>query len=229
MARRTSRIAALAVLAAALLAAPAASHEGSPDYESLVRSVTPQIPGFAVEVLNGDDRLEVRNSGSAIVTVEGYNGEPYLRLRPNGVVEANLRSPAHYLNQDRFTGAKIPPSADPDAAPRWKVVARTGRYEFHDHRMHWMAKSLPQQVVDRSKRTKVFDWSVPLRAQGSTGEIDGELFWRGSGPGAPVGAFVALAALMLLGAGSVVLVRRRRAAAAAAAADPARRREREAW
>jgi len=221
VARRTIRAAALAVLAAALAAPPALAHEGSPDYESLVRAVAPSIPGFAVEVLNGDDRLEARNSGSATVTIEGYNGEPYLRMRPGAIVEVNMRSPAHYLNQDRFLGAKVPASADPDAAPRWKVVARTGRYEFHDHRMHWMAKRVPEQVADRSRRTKVFDWSVPLRAQGTTGAIRGELFWRGSGTGAPVGAFVALAAIMLLGGAFVVLVRRRRAAAPAA--------RREAW
>jgi hypothetical protein len=227
MARRSIRAAALAALAAALLAPPALAHEGSPDYESLVRSVTPRIPGFAVEVLNGDDRLEVRNTGTATVTIEGYNDEPYLRLRPGGIVEANLRSPAQYLNQDRFTGAKVPASADPKAVAQWKVVARTGRYEFHDHRMHWMAMGVPQQVSDRSKRTKVFDWSVPLRAQGSSGAIAGELFWRGSGGGAPLGAYVALAVVMLLGGASVLLVRRRRAAAAAEPGPG--RREREAW
>ncbi len=225
MARRTIRAAALAALAAALAAPPVLAHEGSPDYVSLVRSVTPRVPGFAVEMLNGDDRLEVRNSGTATVTVEGYNGEPYLRLRPSGVVEANLRSPAHYLNQDRFSGARVPPAADPKDAPRWRVVARTGRYEFHDHRIHWMARSLPQQVTDRSRRTKIFDWSVPLRAQNSAGAISGQLFWRGSAPGAPVGAYVALGAIMLLGGAGVVLVRRRRAAAGARPRTP----KREAW
>jgi hypothetical protein len=230
MARRTICAAALAALAALPLAPPALAHEGSPDYESLVRSIAPRIPGFAVEVLNGDDRLEARNTGAATVTIEGYDDEPYLRLRPNGIVEANLRSPAHYLNQDRFSGAKVPASADAGAAPRWTVVARTGRYEFHDHRMHWMARNVPQQVTDRSKRTKVFDWSVPLRVRGSSGAISGELFWRGSGPGAPLGAYVALGAVMLLGAGSVVLVRRRRAAAAAADhGHRPPRRKREAW
>ena len=211
MARRIVAAAALCALAAAVPAGSAFAHAGNPDYESLVRTVTPRIPGLAVEVLNGDDRLEVHYNGTETVTLEGYNSDPYLRLRAGGIVEANLRSPAYYLNQDRFFGAKVPPTADPKAPPRWKVVARTGRYEFHDHRMHWMAKDVPAQVKDRSKRTKIVDWRVPLRAQSSAGAISGELYWRGSGPGAPVAAFVALGAIMLLGGAFVVLVRRRRA------------------
>lgn len=211
MARRIVLAAALCALAAGIIASPAPGHEGNPDYESLVRAVTPPIPGFAVEVLNGDDRLEVRNSGPSTVTIDGYDEEPYLRLRPDGTVTVNVRSPAYYLNRDRFTGAPVPATADAQARPQWKVVERTGRYEFHDHRMHWMAKSVPDQVGDRSQRTKIFDWKVPLHAGAADGAISGELFWRGSDGGAPVAASVALGALVLLGAVTVVVVRRRRA------------------
>jgi LPXTG-motif cell wall-anchored protein len=214
MARRIVVAGALCALAAAVPAGSASAHAGNPNYESLVRGITPQIPGLSVEVLNGDDRLEVHYNGTQTVTVEGYNHDPYLRLRSGGIVEVNLRSPAYYLNQDRFLGAKVPAIADPKAPPRWQLVAHTGRYEFHDHRMHWMATGVPEQVKDRSKRTKIVDWRVPLRAQGTSGAITGELFWRGSGPGAPVAAFVALGAIMLLGGALVVLVRRRRASAA---------------
>lgn len=210
MARRIALAAALCVLAAGSTAASGFAHSGNPNYESLVRGVTPQIPGFTVAVLNGDDRLEAQNSGASTVTIDGYNQEPYIRMSPGGKVEVNLRSPAYYLNQDRFYGAKVPESADPKLAPQWKVVGRTGRYEFHDHRMHFMSKSVPSQVKDESKRTKVFDWNVPLRADGTTGQITGQLFWRGAGGGPPPGAFVGLGALVLLGAATVVVVRRRR-------------------
>jgi len=211
MARRIVLATALCALAVSAGSAPALAHEGNPDYESLVRAVTPQIPGFAVEVLNGDDRLEVRNTGTSTVTIDGYNEEPYLRLAPDGTVAANVRSPAYYLNQDRFTGAPVPASANAKARPQWKVVERTGRYEFHDHRMHWMAKSTPDQVTDASQRTKIFDWQVPVHTATASGQIRGQLFWRGSDGGPPVGAFVALGALVLLGGVAVVVVRRRRA------------------
>jgi hypothetical protein len=224
MARRTLA-AALCALAALIPAASAFAHAGNPNYESVVRAVTPPIQGFTVEVLNGDDRLEVANRGSSTVTIDGYNREPYLRMAPGGTVSVNLRSPAYYLNQDRFSSGKVPAAADPKAAPSWRVVERTGRYEFHDHRMHWMAKNVPAQVKDRSARTKIFDWNVPVSSGATTGAISGELFWRGSSGGPPAAAFVALAVLIALGAASVVIVRRRRAGAAAGAAVP---RE-EAW
>jgi hypothetical protein len=216
MARRIPLAAALAALAALVPATSAFAHAGNPNYESVVRGVTPPIPGFSVEVLSGDDRLAVANRGSSTVTIDGYNREPYLRLAPDGTVAINMRSPAYYLNKDRFSGGTVPASADPKAAPSWRVVEHSGRYEFHDHRMHWMAQNVPAQVKDRSVRTKVFDWRVPVQAGAKTGAITGQLFWRGSSGGPPAGAFAALAALVLLGAGSVVVVRRRRAAAGTA-------------
>jgi hypothetical protein len=220
MARHTAAAVALCALAAAISAAPALAHSANPDYESIVRGITPRVPGFGVAVLNGDDRLEVHNSGQRTVTIDGYYDEPYIRMRPDGRVEVNLRSPAYYLNQDRMYGAKVPAAADPKAPPRWKVVGRSGRYEFHDHRMHWMSTKVPPQVRDRSKRTKIVDWSVPLRAGGANGAIRGQLFWRGDAAGVPVGAFVVLGAIVLLGAASVVLVRRRRSAGAAGDGAP---------
>lgn len=220
MARRIARAAALCALAVGLSVTSAAAHEGNPNFESLIRDVTPAIPGFSAEVLNGDDRLLVRNAGRSTVMIDGYNEEPYIRMRPDGRVEVNVRSPAYYLNQERFYGARVPAAADAKAAPQWRVVERTGRFEFHDHRIHWMAQRVPQQVTDESQRTKVVDWNVPVRTDsGTTGAISGELFWRGTGGGAPVGAFVALGVIVLLGAGSIVLVRRRRRAAGAAV-DP---------
>jgi hypothetical protein len=228
MARRTTLAAALVALAALILATSAFAHAGNPNYESVVRGVTPPIQGFSVEVLSGDDRLAVANRGSSTVTIGGYNREPYLRLAPDGTVAVNMRSPAFYLNKDRFSGGSVPASADPEAAPDWRVVEHSGRYEFHDHRMHWMAKNVPPQVKDHSARTKVFDWKVPLRTGATTGAINGQLFWRGSSGGPPAGAFVALAALVLLGAASVVVVRRRRAAATATGTGAAVPRE-EAW
>jgi hypothetical protein len=215
MARRIARVAALCALAAGIPATSAHAHAGNPNYESLVNAVTPPIPGFRVQVLNGDDRLEVENGGASTVTIEGYNRDPYIRMSPGGKVEVNLRSPAYYLNQDRYSGTKVPASANAKAAratPQWSVVTRAGRYEFHDHRMHWMATGVPQQVTDKAKRTKVVDWRVPVHAGNAAGAIEGSLFWRGAEPGAPVGAFIAFGAFLALSGAAVIIVRRRRSA-----------------
>jgi hypothetical protein len=210
MARRCIRAVALATLVVSLCASSAYAHAGNPKYESLVEGVSPKISGFSVTVLNGDDRLEVINHSSKTITIDGYNNEPYLRMEPGGTVSVNLKSPAYYLNVDPTDTAPVPAIADAKAAPQWKVVEHDGRYQFHDHRIHWMATSTPQQVTDKSKRTKVTDWRVPLHTDGSDGAISGTLFWRGSSGGPPAGAFIGLALIVLLGAATVILVRRRR-------------------
>ena len=226
MARRTLA-AASAALTALICATSASAHAGNPNYESVVRTVTPTIPGFAVDVLNGDDRLEVANRGTSVVTIDGYDHEPYVRMSPDGTVAVNTKSPALYLNADARTTGTVPPFADATAPPQWKVVEHTGRYEFHDHRMHWMGTSTPAQVKDKAKRTKVFDWNVPIRTAAVTGAIRGQLFWRGSAGGPPAAAFVGLALIVLLGGAAVVVVRRRRAAEGGPAVTAAPREE--AW
>jgi hypothetical protein len=226
VARRIAFLFALAMLACALPATPAFAHAGNPNYESLVNGVTPGIPGFSVVVLNGDDRLEVVDHSKATVVIDGYNKEPYVRMDPDGTVAVNLRSPAYYLNNDRAGSAPIPASADPKAPPQWKVVAHDGRYQFHDHRMHWMGKNNPPQVKDESVRTKVNDWRVPVHTAGKDGAIVGTLFWRGSSGGPPAGAFIGLALFLLVAVATVVIVRRRRAEGGA---DGVKEPQAEAW
>jgi hypothetical protein len=196
----------------ALAAAPAAiAHQGNPNYRSLVGSVTPAVPGIKLQVLNFDDRLELQNTSGKTVVIQGYNGEPYARVLANGTVQVNPLSPAYYLNTDRSAAVKVPASANPDAAPQWKLVDRSGRFQWHDHRIHYMGQGLPPQIKDRSKRTKVFAWNVPLQVGGTNGAIAGTLYWQPKpGGGAPVGAIIALLVLVAVGAGAVVIVRRRR-------------------
>ena len=198
---------------AALLAASAAqAHQGNPNYRSVVDSITPAVKGLTLHVLNYDDRFELTNHSGRTVTVQGYDREPYARVLADGTVEVNKSSPAYYLNDDRFADVKVPASADPKAPPQWSVVDKTGSLQWHDHRMHWMSKSLPPQVKDKSKRTKVFDYAIPLRVGGQPGSIRGTLFWQpDSAGGAPVGAIGGLVALALVGLGAVAVVRRRRA------------------
>jgi hypothetical protein len=208
------RIFACVVAAAALtLGAPAAAiaHQGNPNYRSVINGVTPAIPGLKLQVLNFDDRLQLDNRTGKTVVVRGYQNEPYLRVLGNGTVQVNHNSPAFYLNDNRTSTGKVPPNAKPTAPPNWQVVDRTGSYQWHDHRIHWMSSIPPQQVTDKSKRTKVFDWKVPVQVGTTKASIEGSLFWQPKpGGGIPTGALIALVALALAGLGAVLLVRRRR-------------------
>jgi len=215
---------AAALLALCGIAPIAVAHEGNPNYRSQVRAIEPPIHGLEAQVLDYDDRIELRNRSGATVSVDGYRGEPYLRFQPDGTVEVNRRSPAAALNDDRFAEVEVPASADSGSAPDWEVVARNGRYDWHDHRIHWMSRSLPPRVRENEKtRTKVFDWRLPVAAAGRRSVIRGSLTWLGRDSGGfPLAAAASLGAAVLAGAGLVALVRRRRA-------RPAHRREVEAW
>lgn len=211
MARITAIIVA-ALSIAALTASSAFAHEGDPDFESIVTGEG--IAGLQARVLSGDDRLELRNGTGRVVVVEGYDKEPYARLFPDGRVQVNRRSPATYLNEDPRGDIDVPAIADPEAEPEWTTIEGNGRFEFHDHRIHWMADGDPPAVRDdRADRQKVFDWSVPVTVGGRAAAIDGTLWWRGTGGGPPVAAIIALAAFVVGSVILVVVVRRRRARA----------------
>jgi hypothetical protein len=201
-----------ATLLLLVLPGPASGHGGSPRYRSNVRAIVPPMRGLDVQVLNYDDRLLLVNRTHADVEVRGYGGEPYIRIRDDGAVEVNKRSPSYYLNLERFGDAAVPREAGEDARPRWVLVDRTGRFEWHDHRIHYMSKSVPSQVTDKGKRTKVFDWRIPVDVRGrGRVQLRGDLFWvPSSGGGLPRGAVIALAAVVLAAICFVEAVRRRR-------------------
>ena len=129
----------LAVVAfAALVAAAPSDAAGPTDFRTTVVSVTPPTEGIDVAVIGGDSFLELTAEPGVDVVVLGYQQEPYLHFRPDGVVEENERSPTAYLNADRYGGGEVPAGADATLPPNWRQVGSGGRYAWHDHRAHWM-------------------------------------------------------------------------------------------
>ncbi len=206
---RTSVAVAFVAVIAAIAPADGYAHQGNADYRSELDGVTPPVEGLEAEVVNYDDALELRNETGETVIVEGYAGEPYIRIDGDGQVFLNTRSPAYYLNDDRYGEAEVPASADPDAKPEWEAVDGTGRYSWHDHRIHYMSTGTPSQVADEDARTKIFDYRVPIEVGDRGAEITGTLYWAGGSGGLPLAPFIALGVLALLAA-AVVVVRRRR-------------------
>jgi hypothetical protein len=221
---RMMRAVALAAFGLCVLPGVAAAHQGNPNYRSVLRAVTPAVPGLQVQVLGYDNQMQLVNRSGRPVTIFGYQDEPYARVLGDGTVQVNLRSPAYYLDQDVAGTTPVPPSADPREAPQWHTVDKTGRFVWHDHRMHWMAKGLPSQVHDKSVKTKIFDYQIPMTVGAKPGRVTGTLFWVGSPGGVPTGAIVALVVVVVLAVGLVVVVRSRRRERSATAA-PAQ----EAW
>jgi hypothetical protein len=205
------------------------------NYRSNITSIAPEVKGLSVQVLEFADRLLLTNRTGETVTIYGYQGEPYARVLANGTAELNVRSPATYLNTSFYGNVTVPPSASPSATPKWEVVDRTGQFEWHDHRIHWMSPLTPPEVRHKSKLTLIFDWQVPIEVGTRKGAISGQLYWTPESTKASIGVIVLGVAIALAGLLFVLFVRRRRAripaegtAAGAPAGGPGES-SREAW
>jgi hypothetical protein len=196
---------------------PGAARGADAALVSELRGVLPPAEGLELEVADGDRFLLLTNGTGKQVIVKGYDDEPYLRFLPNRVVQVNERSPSKYANEDRYALRPVPASADSKAPPRWRDVSDDGSYRWFDHRIHLMEQGTPPQVKDEDKRTRIFDWSVPLTVGGEPAQALGRLEWvPASSSGAAPLLFGGLGALaLLIGGGTFLLIRRRRAGAAA--------------
>jgi hypothetical protein len=202
------RILILAVALVVAAVAPAAfAHGGNPNYRSVLNGVSPQVKGLTVSVLGYDNQLQLINRTGRDVTILGYDGEPYARVLADGTVQQNTNSPAYYLNQDREGTTKVPAFAGAKAKPNWKTQDKTGRFIWHDHRMHWMGATTPKQVTDKNKKTKIFDYQVPIRVGSQPVKANGTLFWVGQSS-FPIAPIIAIVLVLLIGI--PFLIRRQR-------------------
>ncbi len=171
-----------AAVLAALVACPTAVGHGdgaARGYTSSVKAIAPKLDGLIVQVLQGDDQLNLRNDTGRELVIEGYEGEPYLRFAAGGGVFRNANSPATYLNEARYGGVDVPASASKTAAPQWQRVSRGRAYDWHDHRIHWMSTIDPPKVRQaKDEPHHVFDWNVPGTVGGQPLAIRGSLDYQ---------------------------------------------------
>lgn len=194
----------LALLGATAPPAWAHSVDGAEttNYRAELDRIDPVVDGIEVRLIEHGSRIEVTNRTGEEVVVLGYQGEPYLRVGPDGVFE-NRRSPATYLNRDRDMTSALPGSADPDAAPDWQRVSEEPTARWHDHRMHFMGEQDPQVVRDEPGRRHVISsWEVEMEHGGATIAASGELVWV---PGPSALPWLLLAALLLAATAAVAL------------------------
>ncbi len=197
----------------ALVAAPMAlAHKGNPNYLSEIKGITPPIEGVRLEMINRDDRVLLDNRSGKDVVVMGYDdGEQYARIKADGTVEVNTNSKAYYLNEDRFATSKVPDSLP--STPKWQHVSGSHRFEWHDHRSHYMGKGRPAKVTNPDEKTKIFDWDIPLQADGQPAKVTGTLYWTPLPSDTPTGAIIAGVVICVASLITVVVVRRRRSRA----------------
>jgi hypothetical protein len=172
---------ALVVGIVGVTAAPAGAHGlgglSPTNYQSVLRSVTPHVPGLHVRITDLGTKVELTNDGSREVVVLGYDSEPYLRVGPNGVFE-NRRSPATYLNRSTTITSAPPKSADATATPVWRKISDGTTARWHDHRAHFMGGDDPPAVARHPDRRRVVDnWEIPMRVGTENVTARGQLIY----------------------------------------------------
>ncbi len=162
-------------------AASAHSAAGSPssNYVTTIESVLPESKNFTVRVVEQGSRLEVRWITGGALIVEGYDGEPYLRIGPGGV-EENRQSTATYANKSRNGTETIPSNLQPDGPPEWKRISVAPTARFHDHRIHYMGSVAPPAVEqDATKRQLVQTFDIIIRTENRSASsvVSGRVEW----------------------------------------------------
>lgn len=207
-----------ALLVAIVIAtAPAPSYAADGHFVTKVTGLTPTGEGvYATATQDGGD-ITVYSSSAHTVIVDGYQGEPYVRLDRSGVWE-NRNSPAVYMNQEANIG-NIPSGADPHVAPAWAKSDDLHQWQWHDHRIHWMSDVLPPAAQsDPSHSHLIETWHIPISIDGRRGAITGTLTYV---PAGHVTAYVSwgVGALAVLGLGTILVLDRRRRRDAAESAS----------
>lgn len=143
---------------------------------SEVEAVQPLVAGLRVDIVGGDAFLRVRAAAGLEVLVPGYQGEPYLWIRPDGTVWRNVDSPAAVLNENRYvSGTSSEVTTRPGAPlpePRWQAYGAGGEVLWHDHRVHWMGSGTPPTIDPDGL---VQRWEVPLMVDGVEVVVSGSL------------------------------------------------------
>ncbi|HVW31439.1 MAG TPA: hypothetical protein VHL53_02765 [Acidimicrobiia bacterium] len=188
-------------------AAPASAHSVSgvsaTNFHTHLKSITPEVPGLEVKVIEAGSRLQLTNHTGTEVIVLGYKDEPYLRVGPDGVFQNKL-SPATYINQTRK--GKEPPASANNAKvgdTDWEKVSSAPVARWHDHRIHWMLNTNPPavQASPGDRHVVIPEWVVTLKRGPESIVVKGDLVWQPGSSGLPwyLLALVLAAAVVVIG------------------------------
>ena len=200
----------LAALVVIVTAGPASADPAKPtEYTSIVQTMEPATPGLSVKIVGGDSFLEVTADAGHEVVVFAYattgHGEPFLRIRADGVVEENQQSPYTFQIRDRYANVNIPSNLNPTGPPEWKQVGTGHEFAWHDHRVHWMS---PDRKPGIKPGDVVQTWEVDMTFDGKPVAVSGVvLLAHPIVPAAWFAAAVAVAvAVVVIGKGRSTLV-----------------------
>ncbi len=157
--------------------AVALAHQGNPHYRSVVKTVSPNIPGVQVIVLNFDDRLLLHNTSGKDITIFDYQNKPYAQVnaRRHGQDQHRLGGLLPQRGPDSGT-TTVPPNLPQDPASGRSSRAAGASSGTTIACTGWAPATRPD-LKDKSVTTKIDDWTVPVEVGGQKGKIAGTLTW----------------------------------------------------
>jgi hypothetical protein len=181
-------------------------------YRTAVTGLRPGTAGVTATSQANGEAITVTNTSPTPVVVDGYQGEPYLKVTSAGVWQNDL-SPAVYLNKEQTIGS-IPDDADASRPPHWTRISDGHRAQWHDHRIHWMGAVEPPAVsADPDKPHLITTWHIPILVGAAKGEITGTLRYEPASHWGDYLPYVAVGlGVLVVVAIQVLVVRRRRTA-----------------
>lgn len=169
------------LLAAGIFACVTTAHGhagGNEDVMATIDAVPAALAGIKVELHKTlGQQLVVENATDSPLEVLGIDGEPFLRIGPEGV-HANVNARDWYRFYS-IGGVPLPPrlaSLQKDArlAPDWQIVSRQRAWGWFDTRLDTEPLKVPHRVRDSQVRTAFKAWRIPVRLQGNRQLLTGQ-------------------------------------------------------
>jgi hypothetical protein len=172
----------------------------------LTRIQAPAVPDLQIRLVEGPvPALFVHNDTGETLLITGSEGEPMLRIGPDGV-RANLRSPSYYTEAAQGI-LPVPSSADPLAPPEWTKVSDQPVWAWLEHRAVVPASDQERDLLGKKPAT-ILTWRTPMTLGDRELMVRGHVNWVppatvshatiGDGGGLPTWLFVAALCLFAL-------------------------------
>ena len=167
-----------ALAAVAVFPTAAAAHDTDPSVHPVLDAVDPAVPGVTVQIAASvTAQLVVANPTPATLSVLDDDGQPFLRIGPDGVL-ANRASPWWYLSNSPNGDVTIPADAQPGAPARWERVAAEPAWGWFDHRLHPAPRDVPSDTGHRRKTATLATWAVPFDYGGTPVSAHGRIVYE---------------------------------------------------
>ena len=185
----------------------ALAHGGNPNYRSVIDEVTPKMPGVSFQVLDYDSYFQLLDQHGHEVVIYGYEGEPYARILKNGTVQVNERSPALYLNENRY--AEVEGAADRQCQGAAEVEDLRSLRVVHLARppdaLH-VARPAACRSKTRARKPRSSTTRSRSASKARKGDINGTLYWVGPANTSKTPFIIAGIAIVLIGGGLVLWI-----------------------